>query len=99
MVRAGVIGIYTITTFAIWIGSTIYDGRGNTRDGFLTKRQESHPIRRSAFLRDQNPAAIVVEVIPLAYSNLKWDGAVRTMVACISLEHGRRFPLKTNAPN
>ena len=53
----------------------------------------------SAFLRDQNPAAIVVEVIPLAYSNLKWDGAVRTMVACISLEHGRRFPLKTNAPN
>jgi len=52
-----------------------------------------------AFLRDQNPAAIVVEVIPLAYSNLKWDGAVRTMVACISLEHGRRFPLKTNAPN
>jgi hypothetical protein len=53
----------------------------------------------SALLRDQNPAAIVMEVIPLAYSNLKWDGAVRTMVACILLEHGRRFPLKTNAPN
>jgi len=53
----------------------------------------------SAFLRDQNLAAIVVEVIPLAYSNLKWDGAVRTMVAYIPLEHGRRFPLKTNAPN
>ena len=49
MVRAGVIGIYTITTFAIWNGSTIYDGRGNTRDGFLTKRQESHPIRRRPF--------------------------------------------------
>jgi hypothetical protein len=32
-----------------------------------------------------------------ADSNLKWDGAVRTMVACIPLEDGRRFPLKTNA--
>ena len=99
MVRAGVIGIYTITTFAIWNGSTIYDGRGNTRDGFLTKRQESHPIRRRPFSGIKIPPRIVMEVIPLAYSNLKWDGAVRTMVACILLEHGRRFPLKTNAPN
>ena len=44
--RAGVNWMYIITIFTIWNGSTIYGGRGNIRDGFLTKRQESHPIRR-----------------------------------------------------
>ena len=62
----------------------------DTRDGFLTERQESHPIRRRPFSGIKNPAAIVVEVIPLADSKLN-GGILRHDARFLVPERARRL--------
>jgi hypothetical protein len=80
MARAGVIGIYKITIFTIWNGSTI------------SRRNDKQSSRKpSAFLRDQNPAASVVEVI--SFANSKLNGGVLWHNARFLVPEGdRRLP-------